>query len=140
MKTLLKSLCLTTVVLFSFCMTSYGQVYKFKSTALSMQTKINEYRWSAWDAWEETSVLITVDINKERITIYSKEIQIYDIANYEGETTDNDGDTTISFYCVDKDGKTCRIRLVKLISQDDTKQLYVDYSDARLVYNVYSLD
>ena len=89
---------------------------------------------------EETSVLITIDLNKERITIYSKETQVYDVAENEGETYDNDGDITLSLFCVDKDGLTCRIRLVKLISQDGRNQLYVDYNDMKWVYNVYPLN
>ena len=95
---------------------------------------------SEWSEWNETTVLITIDLSKDRITIYSKETQVYDIAKNEDESYDNDGDMTLSLYCVDKAGLTCRIRLVKLISQNDRNQLYVDYDDLKWVYNVYLLD
>lgn len=141
MRTLFKPFCLTsTIILLVFSMTSYGQVYKLKSSSLSIKTKINDYKWSDWSDWEEASILITIDVNKDRITIYSKETQIYDVAENEGESYDSDGDKTLSFYCVDKNGLTCRIRLIKLISQDNRNQLYVDYSDMKWVYNVFSLD
>jgi hypothetical protein len=140
MKATAKFFFLTAIIFWAFCTTSYGQVYKLKSTSFSSKYKINNYRWSDWSELEETSVLITIDLNKERITIYSKETQVYDVAENEGETYDNDGDITLSLFCVDKDGLTCRIRLVKLISQDGRNQLYVDYNDMKWVYNVYPLN
>lgn len=136
----IKLVCLTAIVFLAFSTVSFGQVYKLKSTSYSSKYKINDYKWSDWDEWEETSVLITIDLKNERITIYSKLTQVYDIAENEGEEYDNEGDKTLSLYCIDKEGLTCRIRLVKLISQGGRNQLYVDYKDMNWVYNVYSLD
>ena len=135
----IKLVCLTAIVFLAFSTVSFGQVYKLKSTSFSYKYKINDYRWSDWDEWKEATVLITIDLNKDRITIYSKVTQVYDVAENEGEY-DSDGDKTLSLYCVDKDGLTCGIRLVKLNSRGGKKQLYVDYKDMILVYNVYSLD
>jgi hypothetical protein len=81
-----------------------------------------------------------MDIDKDRITIYSKETQIYDVAENEGKTTDSDGDDFWSFYCVNEDGLTCRVRLAKLNSQNGRNQLYIDFNDMKWVYNLYSLD
>jgi len=136
----IKLICLTVITLLTFSTVSFGQVYKLKSTAYTYMYKINDYSWSGWDEWKETTVLITIDLNKQRITIYSQEMQVYDVAENEGEHYDSDGDETLSLYCVDKNGITCRIRLVKLISQGGRNQLYVDYSDMKWVYNVYFLD
>ena len=128
------------IVLLTFSATAFGQVYKLKSTSFSSKYKINDYRWSEWSEATESSVLITFDLNKERITIYSKTTQVYDIAEYEGKTTDEDGDDFYSYYCVNEDGLTCRVRLAKLNSQNGRNQVYVDFSDMRWMYNVYSLD
>ena len=128
------------IFLLTLSTTGFGQVYKLKSTSLSSQYKVNEYKWSGWSEFEECNVLITIDINKDRITIYSKETQVYDIAEFEGETTDEDGDDFTSFYCVNEEGLTCRVRLAKLNSQDGLLQIYVDFDDLKWVYNVYSLD
>jgi len=128
------------LVLLTFTVTSFGQVYKFKSTSFSSKYQINDYKWSEWSEATESSVLITVDINKYRITIYSKTTQVYDIAKDEGKTTDNDGDDFYSFYCVNEDGLTCRVRLAKLNSQNGRNQVYVDFKDFKWVYNVYLLD
>ncbi|WP_425638214.1 hypothetical protein ACPUEN_02270 [Algoriphagus yeomjeoni] len=119
---------------------TYGQVYKLKTTSVAFKTKVNDYKWSDWSEWEETSVLVVMDIDKDRFTIYSKETQVYDVAEDEGKTTDSDGDDTWSFYCVNEDGLTCRVRLVRLNSQNGRNQLYVDFNDMKWVYNLYSLD
>ena len=134
-----KKLFTTAMILIFSISFSFGQILKLKSTSLSFKVKL-DYGWSDWADWEETSVLITVDSQKDRIIIYSKEKQIYDIAENEGTDFDSDGDETLSLYCVDKDGLTCRIRFVTLHSNNEQLQLYVDYKDIKWVYNVYILD
>ena len=119
---------------------SSGQVYKLKSTSISARYKDNENNWSNWSDIEECIVLITIDLNKERITIYSKETQVYNIIELEGKTTDKDGDDFTSFYCVNEEGLTCRVRLAKLNSKNGILQIYIDFNDLKLVYNVYTLD
>ena len=116
------------------------KVIKLRSTAFSSRHKINEYKWSNWEDWKETNVLITIDTENDRITIYSAERQVYDIAEDEGESTDEDGDEALSLYCIDDDGVRCRVRLVYLNSRDGEVQLYVDYNDMSWVYSVYALD
>jgi hypothetical protein len=139
MEQLVKSVGLA-ILLLIFTSSAFGQVYKMRSTSLSSKYKINNYRWSDWSEAEEASILMTIDMNKDRIIIYSKETQIYDIAEYEGKTTDDDGDDFISYYCVNEEGITCRVRLAKLNSQNGRNQIYIDFSDFRFVYNVYYLD
>jgi hypothetical protein len=135
-----KTLVLLITFLLTISISATGQVRKFKSTSYSYMYKINEYRWSDWSESTESSVLITLDLNNERITIYSATKQVYDIAEYEGETTDDDGDDFFSFFCVNNEGLTCRVRLAKLNSQGGRNQFYIDFSDMRWVYNVYTLD
>lgn len=119
---------------------AFCQVLKLKTKSFSYKQKVNDYRWSDWSKWKPTSVLVIINFDKERITIYSKETQVYDIAEYEGKTTDSDGDDTYSFFCVNEAGLTCRIRFLKLNSQNGKNQLYVDFSDLKWVYNIYTLD
>jgi len=128
------------LVLLTISTTGFSQVYKLKSTSFSIRYKINDYQWSEWSEATESSVLITFDLSNDRITIYSKETQVYDIAEYEGKTTDSDGDDIYSYYCVDKSGLTCRVKWLKLNSQNDREQMYVYYNDMNWLYNIYSLD
>jgi hypothetical protein len=119
---------------------SAKKIIKLKSTSYSLRHKINEQRWGDWAAWEDAKILITLDTENERITIYSSKTQVYDIAKDEGESTDDDGDETLSLYCIDNDGLRCTVRLVTLNSRNGELQLYVDYSDMSWVYEVYALD
>ncbi len=129
------------LVILSFISTNgYGQVHKLRTTSFNFRQKINEYKWSEWVEETEASVLITFDLTNDRITIYSNEKQVYDIAEFEGSTVDKDGDDVYSYYCVDESGQTCRVKWLKLNSQNGRMQLYVYYSDLNWLYNVYSLD
>jgi hypothetical protein len=121
--------------------TLIAQVTKFKSTSYAFKTK-NEYtkKWSKWSAFEETEVLITIDLTNERIRIFSKKEQVYDIIKYYDKETDSDGDETLQFLCVNEDGLKCFVRFVVLNSQNGKRQLYVDFADMMWVYNIYKLD
>src|SRR5690554_999480 len=113
---------------------------KMKTTSIAYSYKENGYNWANWSDFEPTSILVLMDLDKERITVYSKETQIYDIAKDEGKTTDSDGDDFYSFLCVNEGGKACRVRLAKLNSQGGRNQLYVKFDDMKWVYNLRAVD
>ncbi|MFN5415791.1 MAG: hypothetical protein ACK5B9_01965 [Flavobacteriia bacterium] len=140
MNNITKKLFFAGIFIFAFGMSSFGQVLKLKSTSLATTYLLNNYDWSDWSEWEETTVLITIDVAKERITIYSKETQIYDVAENEGTSVDKEGDEIMSFYCIDDEGVAVRVKIVTLHSRDGNTQLYVEYSNMKWVYNVYFLD
>jgi hypothetical protein len=137
----LKKIILLTLFFVGFTSLSSAQVLKVKADAISFKTK-NEYtgRWSDWSKWEEVNILITIDPDKERIKIFSKKDQVYDIIQDLGENYDKDGDKTLKWLCVNEDGLRCHVRLVKLYSQGGKSQLYVDFNDMMWVYNIYSID
>lgn len=138
MKFIIKLIC---SALLLFCLSSlnlFSQVAKLKSTAISYKYNVNG--WSDWSDWEETSVLITIDMNNDRITIYSKDKQVYDVVKIDETTYDKEGNKILALYCVDKAGLTCVVKLVKLKSYYDSKQLYVEYGDIIWVYDVYALE
>ncbi|WP_297516088.1 hypothetical protein [Flavobacterium sp.] len=137
---LIKTIAIIGVLFLTSSTNVFGQVYKLRSTSLSSRHKINDAKWSSWSDAEEANVLITFDETNNRITIYSKVTQVYDIAEYEGKTTDEDGDDIFSYYCIDKDGVRCRVKWLKLNSQNGRMQMYVYYSDLNWLYNVYLLD
>lgn len=119
---------------------AYGQVYKLRTTSFAFKIKVNDYQWSDWSEWEESSLLVVIDINKHRFTIYSEETQVYDVAGYEGKTTDSDGNYIWTFYCVNEDGLPCKVHIIQWNSQNGRGQLYVDFNDVKWVYDLYILD
>lgn len=122
-------------------LSSVGQVAKFKSTSYSLKFKDKHNgKWGKWTQSEKAIVLITIDIDNDRIKIFSKREQVYDIIKYYDAKTDVDGDETIQFHCVNEDGLKCFVRFVTLNSNDGQRQLYVDFSDIMWVYNIYKLD
>lgn len=119
----------------------YAQVSKCKATGLSFKTKNeNTDRWSAWSDMESVDILITIDVDNERIKIFSKKEQVYDIIQSYKLYTDDDGDDVLKFQCVNEDGLKCMVRLLRLNSQNGKRQLYVGFADMLWVYNIYFLD
>jgi len=113
----------------------YAEVIKLQTTAFSMKL-YNEKTdtWGDWSEWEGSSMLVVINLDKERIDIYSPKPQQYDIYKYDGETDDGSGGTVNKFSCIDSEGLKCGIRLRS--SSDGSFQLYVDYGDAMMVYSV----
>lgn len=113
-----------------------AQVVKVETTSLSYRYKDDNLKWSKWSDFEETSVLVSIDPDKDRIIVYSKKTQVFDVLDSEGKKTDEDGDNFYSFLCRDEEGKKCRVRLAILNSRSGRRQLYVDYDDLMYVYNL----
>lgn len=116
----------------------FGQVYKFRAAKFAFKVKDDFNQWQEWSDWHDSSVLISIDINTKRIKIFSNKIQVYDIIEEHDIHEDDEGNKTLRFYCLDKNGLYCNVRVVVLKS--GTFQVYVDYSDMMWVYAVNVLD
>ncbi len=119
----------------------FSQVLKMKAFEIAFKYQ-DEYsqQWKPWSDWEDVDILITIDSDPQRIKVFSKKEQIYDVIQYKGETTNSDGDITSEWLCVNEDGRKCGIRIVIPYKQSTIQQLYVDFSDFMFVYNIYKLD
>jgi hypothetical protein len=116
-----------------------AQVLKFRSYSSSFKSN-GTYGWTKWSEPTENNILIVLDLDKNRVSIYSKETQIYDIYKSYEKVTDSDGDYIFEYACVDADGLRCHVRWVKLNSQNGRIQVYVDFSDMMWMYNVNLLE
>lgn len=125
------------VLLLVACNTIQAQVMKFRAIDSSYTIK-NNNKWEEWSEWEESNVLISFDTDLQRVKIYSKETQIYDIISTSSK--EDKEETVYEFHSVDQKGMKCRLRFTLDNSNKKNSQLYIDYYDFIFVYNIKYLD
>jgi hypothetical protein len=114
---------------------TFAQVYKFEATGFSVLEKDTKGAWGKWSDLQPVNIVITLDTDKNRIIVYSKEIQLYEIQNYE-EKQESESDEIYPFVCKDVDGEEFTISIITRKSQDNRKQLYINQKNVIIVYNI----
>lgn len=122
------------VVLLGF-QQSFGQVYKFQTSSVTLNFKNVKGKWGNWTEPKDTNILITLDTKKSRIVVYSEAIQLFEIIEYLDEKS-TPNDETVSFVCKDNDGEDCNVSIVTRKNQDNRIQLYITYEDQIINYNI----
>jgi hypothetical protein len=117
---------------------SYGQNYKFKTSSFSVLEKNEKGKWGNWSDLNLVNILVTLDTNKNRIVVYSKIIQLFEIVDYQA-TEENDTDIVYSFSCKDNEGVNCTLSIITRKKQDNRKQLYINYDNRIVVYNIFNM-
>jgi hypothetical protein len=127
------------IILFLFLTTfiqqSYCQVYKFQTTGFSVLEKNEKGNWGKWSDLQDALIVITLDTTKNRIIVYSQEIQLYEIMNYE-KVQENENDEIYTFQCRNDDGEPFVISIIKRKNQENRKQLYINQKNVIVVYNI----
>lgn len=117
---------------------SYSQTYKFRTSGFSVLEKTDKGKWGKWSDLSLVNILVTLDTNKNRILVYSQNIQLYEILTYQPES-ESESDLVYSFVCKDNDGKPCTVSIITRKKQENRKQLYITYSDHVIVYNIFTM-
>ena len=115
-----------------------SQSYHFKTSGFSVLEKNERGKWGEWSDLDLVNLTVVLDTNKHRIVVYSQEIQLFTILDYI-EREENDTDITYSFLCKDNDGKECKLSIITRKKQDYRKQLYINYDDHIIVYNIFNV-
>lgn len=115
-----------------------AQTYKFLAKSFSVLEKNNRGKWGEWSDLQNTELIITLDTNKNRIIVYSQEIQLYQILDY-GEQTENETDIVYPFTCTNDDGQPFTISIITRKNQNNRKQLYINHPNVIVVYNIENL-
>lgn len=114
---------------------SYSQTYNFTTSGFSVLEKNEKGKWGNWTDLELVNIIVKLDTNKNRVLIYSEAIQVFEIIDYlpfeEGETDDKH-----TFICVDNLGEQCTLSILVRKKQDNRKQLYINYDNRIIVYNI----
>lgn len=114
---------------------SQAQVYKFITSSFSVSERTGNKTWSKWSKPQDAEIVVSVDPKKNRIIIYSQEIQLYQIMNYQ-PTVENENSITNGFVCADEDGQRFTISIITRKDQGNRKQLYLNQKDVMIVYNM----
>jgi hypothetical protein len=117
---------------------AYSQNYKFKTSGVSVLEKNERGKWGKWSDLQLVNVVVSLDTNKSRIVIYSEIIQLFEIIEYQ-PTEENDTDVVYSFTCKDNNGDDCTLSIITRKNQDNRKQLYINYGDRIIVYNIFNI-
>ncbi|MGO4770311.1 hypothetical protein ACEN2I_01505 [Flavobacterium sp. W22_SRS_FK3] len=117
---------------------SYSQSYHFKTSGFSVLQKNDKGKWGEWSSLDLVNLSVVLDTEKHRIVVYSQEIQLYNIIEYI-EREENDTDVVYSFICKDNSGIDCKISIITRKKQDYRKQLYINYDDHIIVYNIFNV-
>ena len=124
-------------ILFFLSLNFYGQVYKNRAIEVAYKSMNDNGSWTTFSDWKECNIIIVTDLDKNMFTIYSEEIQEFDIIKFYPAKIDEKGYKTYEMFCIDKNGKKCQIRNRFLNGNNYAKsQLYVDYNDVIIVYNL----
>ena len=91
--------------------------------------------WGKWSDLQDASIVVTLDTKKDRIVVYSQELQLYRIVEYQAEQETED-DLTYPFSCAGEDGEPVVITIITRKKQNNRKQMYIAHRDVVLVYNI----
>jgi hypothetical protein len=116
---------------------SYSQSYRFKTSGFSVLEKNEKGKWGEWSDLDLVNLSVILDTDKHRIVVYSQEIQLFRISEYI-EREENDTDIVYSFLCKDNNGNDCKLSIITRKKQDYRKQLYINYDNQIIVYNIVS--
>jgi hypothetical protein len=117
---------------------SFGQNYKFKTSGFSVLEKTEKGKWGKWSDLDLVNILVTLDTDKNRIVVYSQIIQLFEIIDYQA-IEENDTDIVYSFTCKNNEGLDCTVSIITRKKQDNRKQLYINYEDRIIVYNIFNM-
>ena len=116
---------------------SYGQTYKFKTSGFSVMEKDGKGKWGKWSDLDLVNILVALDTDKSRIVVYSEVIQLFEIIDYI-PLEENENDSIYSFTCKDQNGVDCTLSIITRKKQDNRKQLYINYKDRIILYNIFN--
>ncbi len=114
---------------------SYSQTYKFKTSGLSVMQKDQKGKWGKWSDLDLVNILVKLDTDKSRIIVYSEIIQLFEIIDYI-PLEENESDSVYTFTCKDNNGEDCTLSIITRKKQDNRKQLYINYDNRIIVYNI----
>ena len=95
------------------------------------------YNSASWSDWQSSTVKICININNDTITIYSPQTQYYQVISQVQAPYDADG-VQVRYVVRNVLNQTLYVRL--RIENNGNSQLYVDFADGSIVYNIRRIE
>ena len=133
----MKKLLLTLSLIIGITTVSFGQeseILKFRIVGVQVSYLGN----NGWDEWSPTNNNTDLGVvSNGRITIYSKEKQVYDVVRIiQDKMTNSDNVSSVIWSCIDKIGTECTVLMVvdndTYVGMDNW--LVIQYKSIRLKY------
>ena len=93
----------------------------------------DDNQWHEWSDWEPSKIVLSIDTDKETITIYSEQEQRYIILDRGDDDQDDAGGEQVEFSVIDQDGDTGVVRV--RAQKNSVLQLYVEFNNIMWVYS-----
>lgn len=113
----------------------YSQVHKFRIFQSSAREP-NKVIPDKEIKWNEVDLLLVVNLDRQKIQVYSSVEQEYDIIKKDSEDLNEEKTFFTTYSVVDKDGNKCELKLVVFDKSTDKHigTLAVKYTNVELVY------
>lgn len=116
---------------------SFGsaQEFRFKTSSVSVLQKKRANEWGKWSTPKPTEIIATLNFDKEKIIIYSAEVQYYSIIEHLG-TERTEVDVITSYLCKNIEGIVVKISFFIRKDQKNKTQLYVYHENFAFCYDI----
>lgn len=108
-------------------------VYKFKAKYVSTQID----GAGSWSTWDDCNVLIVLDFNEERVSMYANKTHTLDF--YKWKVIDDNKVDGIELNAIDENGISCKVSFVIFKNDSEDKRLLVYYKNYSICYAVKNL-
>lgn len=113
-----------------------AQQFKFKTTSLTVLERGGRFNeWGKWSTPQETQLFVALDFDKEKIVVYSREIQHYRIVEVlPKQTTEND--EINSYLCKNQFGEKAKVSFIVRKNEKNKTQMYIYFTDIVFCYDI----
>lgn len=113
-----------------------AQSFTFKTQGFSVAQKNEKSKhFDKWSKFIPTELIIVFDPEKERVVVYSQEVQLFQIVEFL-PAKETETDLTYSFPCLDTNQQECNVSIITRKNQGNRKQLYIYYPTKIIAYNI----
>ena len=127
----------TLIMMMFICIASFSQTYAFKTTSYAIKRTVQSGGSGVWSDWIPMKMTIAIDVGNDVVFLQSDEPTQIHIIDDLDTINDNNGGTQLRFMCIDSDRLRCTLRIRR--ETNGNNQIYIDYNDISIVYNVVYL-